>query len=250
MAKNKTKKIIHAGALVVEAIYPRVTVKDSNKVRAAKKKASSEAQKRMNRIYSYQKLELLLAANFVPGDLVITLTCDNDHLPTTKKEAVSQLKYFRQKLSAMRKKKGQELVAVWCTEHKHGDGRWHHHMVINATGDDFDAIRKLWIYGDNVEITKLRIEGDKNYESLARYMAKEEPEKLGQRSWSYTRNCNKPEIETFRVEDDTQIQAPSGATVLSEVSERTADSYYKIIKYLEPWWQHSKPKSKGRRRRK
>lgn len=237
MAKNKTKKIIHAGALVVESIYPRVTAHDTPKERAAKKKASSEAQKRMNRIYSYQKLELILAANFVPGDLVITLTCDDEHLPATRQQAASQLKYFRQKLSALRKKNGQELVMVWATEHKHGDGRWHHHIVVNATGDDYDAIRKLWIYGNNVEIERLKIEGDKNYESLARYMSKEEPEKLGQRSWSYTRNIRKPEIETFRVEDDTQIQAPSGATILAEASERTAYSYFKIIKYLAPGWQ-------------
>ena len=75
MAKNKMKKIIHAGALVIEAVYPRMDRRDSERARAAKRKASTEAQKRMNQIYSWQKLELMLAANFRPGDLVVTLTC-------------------------------------------------------------------------------------------------------------------------------------------------------------------------------
>ena len=249
MAKTKTKKIIHAGSLVVEAIYPRMSRSDSPKVRAAKRKASSEAQRRMNKIYSYQKLELLLAANFRPGDLVITLTCDDAHLPKNRKEASAQLKYFRASLTAARKRRGQELVMVWSTEHRHGEGRWHHHCVINATGDDYDLIRKLWIYGSDIEIKPLRVDREKNYESLAKYMAKEDREKLGLRSWSYTRNAKKPEVETFRVEDETQLQAPKGSMILAEVSERTEYASYKVIKYLAPGWE-ARRAARAKRRRK
>ena len=58
----KTLKIIDAGGLQVVALYSRRTGREAPKVRAAKQKASSEAQKRMNRIYSYQKLELQIDA--------------------------------------------------------------------------------------------------------------------------------------------------------------------------------------------
>jgi hypothetical protein len=237
MAKTKTKKIIHAGAMVVEAVYPRVSRADTGRVRAAKQKASSEAQRRMNNIYSYQKLELMLAANFIPGDLVITLTSDDRHLPKERAQAAAQLKYFRGQLGRLRRDNGQELRMIWSTEHKHGEGRWHHHIVVNATGEDFEDIRRLWIYGDNIEIQRLRVDGEKSYASLARYMAKEERERLGLRSWSYTRNCRKPEVETFPVEADTQLQAPKGSTVLEEHSQRTEYSSYKIIKYLAPGWE-------------
>lgn len=247
MAKTKTKKIIQAGPLVVEAIYPRASRADTSKVRAAKQKASSEAQQRMNQIYSYQKLELMLAANFEPGDLVITLTSDDGHLPRDRKQAAAQLKYFRGQLARLRGRKRQELRMIWSTEHKHGDGRWHHHIVINSTGEDYDAIRQLWIYGDNVEIEPLRVDAQKNYASLARYMAKEQREKLGLRSWSYTRNCRKPEVETFAVEADTQLHAPKGSTVLEEHSERTEFASYKVIKYLAPGWER-RPRAKARRR--
>ena len=48
--KTKMKKIIVAGALVKEIIYPSIERRDNDKVRAAKRKVSTEAQRRMNQI--------------------------------------------------------------------------------------------------------------------------------------------------------------------------------------------------------
>ena len=242
------KKIIHAGALVIEAVYPRMDRRDSERARAAKRKASTEAQKRMNQIYSWQKLELMLAANFRPGDLVVTLTYDDAHLPESRKASELRLKYFRQQLAAHRLMTGQGLVMIWNTEHKHGDGRWHHHTVLNATGDDYDLIRRLWIYGSDIEIKPLRVDKEKNYETLARYMCKEEGERLGQRKWSYTRNARKPEVETFRVEEDTTVQVPKGATEISVFSDSNQYGSARVIKYLAPGWQ-KRPTVRAKRRR-
>ena len=247
MAKNKTKKIITAGSLVIEAVYPRKDRRDSERARAAKSKLSSEAQKRMNQIYSWQKLELMLAANFRPGDLVVTFTYDDPHLPGSRKEAEQRLKYFRQRLAALRVMTGKELVMIWNTEHKHGDGRWHHHTVINSTGEDFDDLRRLWIYGSDVEIKPLRVDKVKNYETLARYMCKEEGDRLGQRKWSYTRNARKPEVETFRVEDDTTVQVPKGATELQIFADANVYGSAKVVKYLAPGWER-RPRTRARRR--
>ena len=241
------KKIIHAGALVIEAVYPRMDRRDSERARAAKRKASTEAQKRMNQIYSWQKLELMLAANFRPGDLVVTLTYDDAHLPESRKASELRLKYFRQQLTVHRVMTGHELVMIWNTEHKHGDGRWHHHTVINATGDDYDLIRRLWIYGSDIEIKPLRVDKEKNYETLARYMCKEEGERLGQRKWSYTRNARKPEVETFRVEEDTTVQVPKGATEISVFSDSNQYGSARVIKYLAPGWE-KRPRVRARRR--
>lgn len=242
------KKIIHAGALVIEAVYPRMDRRDSERARAAKRKASTEAQKRMNQIYSWQKLELMLAANFRPGDLVVTLTYDDAHLPESRKASELRLKYFRQQLAAHRLMTGQGLVMIWNTEHKHGDGRWHHHTVLNATGDDYDLIRRLWIYGSDIEIKPLRVDKEKNYETLARYMCKEEGERLGQRKWSYTRNARKPEVETFRVEEDTTVQVPKGATEISVFSDSNQYGSARVIKYLAPGWE-KRPTVRAKRRR-
>ncbi|MCR4935253.1 MAG: hypothetical protein K5990_02055 [Oscillospiraceae bacterium] len=233
----KMKKIIRAGLLVKEAIYPLGTRYDSPKVRQGKRKVSSEAQKRMNAIYSWQKLELMLAANFVPGDLVCVLTYDDAHLPDSHKEAVARLKRFRSLLSAARRKRGQSLVMAWNTEHRHhapdelSDGRWHHHCVITATGEDYDELLRLWGQGQ-IYVRPLQVDREKNYESLARYMCKEARDKPGLRSWSYTRNCRKPEVESVRVSDDTSIQPPRGSMVLEDTSTRTEYGYYRFLKYL------------------
>ena len=248
----KWKKIIVAGPLVMETIYPAQNPRDSRTVRAGKRNLSSEAQQRMNQKYSYQKLELLLAANFVPGDLVVTLTYDDAHYPKDRKAAEAKLKYFRSKLSAARKGKDQELVMFWNTEHKHEscDGRWHHHAVINSTGDDYERIRELWTNGTDIEIKPLRVDREKNYETLARYMAKEDRDKLGQRSWSYTRNAKKPEVDSFRIPNDEGLTPPKGCTVLMDTGDVcTAYGHYRYLKYLNKGW-ISAPRPRARRRRK
>ena len=71
---SKFKKVIVAGPLVVEVIYPAPNPRDSVGVRQGKKALSSEAQRRMNLKYAWQKLELLIAANFGVKDLWITFT--------------------------------------------------------------------------------------------------------------------------------------------------------------------------------
>lgn len=243
----KTKKIIVAGALVVEAIYPRAKRGDSDRARGEKKKLSSAAQQRMNQIYSAQKLELILAANFVPGDCVVLLTYDDEHLPLTRKEAEGRLKYFRSKFSALRKAAKSELRIVWNTEGKHGDTRFHHHIVFNSSGDDLKTLQQLWIYG-NVELHPLRLDKEKNYASLARYMCKETREKPGLRSWSYSRNCKQPEVESFSVPDDTTIQAPKGSVVLEEHSESNQYGNYKVVKYISSR-QPRAPRARRRRKR-
>lgn len=51
----KTKKIIVAGSLVVEGIYPRAKRGDSDRARGEKKKLSSAAQQRMSTLYELRR---------------------------------------------------------------------------------------------------------------------------------------------------------------------------------------------------
>jgi hypothetical protein len=191
---------------------------------------------------------LEIAANFGPGDLYATLTYDDDHQPTSRQEANRRIQAFWKRLRAARSAKGQELRYIYVSEHKHGDGRWHHHVLINATGDDFEIIRKLWGQG-LVDFVKIRIDRDKNYETLARYLCKEQRDKLGQRLWSGSRNLRKPEKECFRVPNDTPLTPPPDATVLTDTGDvTTAYGHYRYIKYLAAGWT-SAPKPKPRRRR-
>lgn len=244
----KTKKIVSAGPLVLEAVYPRGAAHEAAPLRAGKRRLSSEAQKRMNLKYSYQKLELLLAANFVPGDWILTLTYDEAHRPDTRAKANACLKEFRRRLKQLRARTGRPLVMVWATENVFEQGRWHHHAVLNAAGEDFAQLRALWTWGADVEIRTLRIDREHSYEALARYLCKEARERPGLRSWSCTRGCRRPEVESFPVPDDTPLQPPKGATVYEDASERNEYGAWRYVKYLAPNWRRALRKPRRRRR--
>lgn len=245
----KFKKIIVAGPLVVETIYPAPNPRDSAGVRAGKRALSSQAQQHMNLKYAYQKLELEIAANFGVKDLYITLTYDDAHLPKSRMEANRRMQAFWRRLRAERRAQGQELRYIYVTEHKHGGGRWHHHVLINSTGEDYELIRRLWRQG-GVEFQQLRIDRDKNFETLARYLCKEQREKLGLRLWSCSRNLRKPECECFRVPNDTPLSPPDGATVLVDTGDvTTAYGHFRYVKYLANGWD-STPRPRAKRRRK
>lgn len=241
----KTKKIIEAGPLVLECIYPRGSAQDSPRQRSAKRQLSSEAQQRMNRKYSYQKLELMIAANFRPGDWIVTLTYDDEHLPRDRAEAQERLKRFRGKLARARRRHGQQLRMIWNTETVFGQGRWHHHCIISRGGGrDFALLRSLWPWGMNIEIHPLRIDRDHSFESLARYLCKEARERRGLRSWSSTRSCVKPRVDVCTVPDSAQLQPPKGATIYEDEQRRTEYGSFRFVKYLVPDW-----RKYGRRRR-
>ena len=245
----KFKRIIVAGPLVVETVYPAPNPRDSQGVRQGKKALSSEAQRRMNLKYAYQRLELEIAANFGVRDLYVTLTYDDDHLPTSRKEAAARIVAFWRRLRAARKKQGQDLRYIYVTEHKHGDGRWYHHVLINATGDDYDLIRKLWGQG-GVDFIQLRVDREKNYETLARYLCKEQRDKLGLRLWSGSRNLRKPERECFRVPNDTPLTPPKSAAIVFEDTGdvQTAYGHYRYIKYLAGGSAGKRPRARRRRK--
>lgn len=236
-----TLKTIYAGPLRVQALYSRCAPADTPKQRQAKHQASSEAQRRMNQIYSFQKLELMLAVNFpTPGSgLVVTLTFDDDHMPKDRVEALRRFKYFRKKLDAARKAAGlPELVAFWAPEVLTSEsGRWHFHIILNSTGRDADMIRSCWIYGSDIEIEKLRVDADKNHETLARYMTKELREvqdydaRPGLHGWSCTRNARRPETDTQTVGDDFRLEPPEGATVLIDERKATEWVSFHVLKF-------------------
>lgn len=249
MAKNKTLRTRDAGALVEQVCYQRVQRTDDDQVRSIKREKTSEVMKRYNRKASVRKFELMLASNFRPGDVVGTVTYDDEHLPVDRKAADRKFRYFRQKLAAHYKARGVEMVVFWSTEHKHGDGRWHHHFILPSTGDDYDAIRAAWSYGDDIELKPLRVDKAKNYSTLAAYYAKEARERLGLRAWSYTRNAKKPVEEIDRVDDDFQLQPPKGVQVLERTSIETPYGSFQYLKYLRPADFINRPHARRRRRR-
>ena len=106
---SRTLKQVRSGRLVCAVVYTTPTAGDSPKARAQKQRASTAARERLNARTSFQKLERTLAANFDDGDLYITLTYDDKHLPESRDKAVRRIRSFLSKLRGARKGRGQPL---------------------------------------------------------------------------------------------------------------------------------------------
>lgn len=170
---SKILRKIQSGRLVYAVVYTAPAAGDSPRQRAQKRQASTAAREKLNARTSFQKLERTLAANFDDGDLFLTLTYDDKHLPDGREAAVRRIRSFLSRLRKARKERGHLLHYIYVTEGCNPGGRLHHHVVLNATGDDLEEIRRLWIYGDNLELRRLTFYRDYTYEDLASYLTKE-----------------------------------------------------------------------------
>ena len=254
---SKKRKIISAGCLMLVCDMAQTPRREKGQARAPRSRQTNPGQARCNQIRRERDLELLLAANFpVPGSaVVVTLTYDDRHLPKTLREAQRRLGYFRSKLRAARKQAGlPEPRMIWCTEAlSSASGRWHHHLVLDNTGEDLAMLRSCWIYGAEIEAEKLRVDDEKNHATLARYMNKEKREaqdylsKPGQQAWSCSRNCKRPEVDVLTVDTGARLRTPRGATVLLHELRETEFGLYEIALFRLPFSAFRRP-ARARRR--
>ena len=252
MAKRKAKWKVtttRAGEVTYKVGYVPVNRWDRPRHRALKSKASTEAQKRLNFRHAFEKLTLLLAANFRRGtDYVCTLTFAPGTEPLTRKEVKAFWTKFVRQLRDSRRRRGLLLLWVCCIECKHGAGRWHIHAVINAADlNDLDEIAGLWSYG-HVKITRL-FEGkykENTWQDLAAYMCKERPTEgkdttpVGSRVYSCSRGLKQPETSTEWISADKVdelFQLPAAAHQLStpdNFNESAQMPYFRYCRYMLP----------------
>lgn len=159
--------------------------------RRQKQKPTSEAVKKNNDRLAEKKLTRLINANFVPGDLHVTLTYA---IPVDPQEAEHQLSIWIRRIRRQFKKKGTEFKYVAVTEYK--NHRIHHHVVMNYI--DLNVIDALWNQG-RVRCTTL--DQSRNYKALAEYLIKEtqktfrEPGNAIKRRWKSSRNLTRPVVK-------------------------------------------------------
>lgn len=226
----KRKKVIQAGNLVLATIHTPPMPRDEAHVRAEKSKMSTAVRRATNFRVARRRLEFILAANFASRDLHMTLTYRDECLPKNRAEAVKNIRKFIRQLRGHRDQRGQELKYVYTTEGNHGDKRWHHHVVVNATDRDIDVFRSLWIYGDQVEIEYI---ADREYIGLAEYLTKEsiEGKPVGAQMWTPSRNLQKPVVESGWVDDNETLTVPPGCYVLEREEKQNEFGSFMYIKY-------------------
>ena len=213
---KERRKVIQAGKLWMAVQYTAIRGSNQNAKREARAQISSPARESLNAKLSWQKLMLTLAANYSSTDLVVGLSYRDADLPKTREDADRRLSNFIRALRQCRSAAGHPLIYVRVTEGYHSGGRLHHHMIVNATGDDYQMIRDLWAKnGDNVDFEAF---GSDGAERWGKYLTKEPREKgrryVGDRTWRCSIHMRKPVVTSEYVSQGELLLPPSGAFVL------------------------------------
>ena len=235
----KRVKIETAGQLVRMSCYTMQLPQDSGKARAEKAKLSSEARSRMNARTSWNKCRLTMAANFEIGDLFVTLTYADQNLPDERADALKLLQRWLDRMREEYKRSGNTLRYIYTTENAHGDGRYHHHIVMNRIDNARDLFRSKWPFG-SVDVEYI---DNIDYAPLAKYFTKEgndKGRKVGQRTWTPSRGLRKPKTETIFVPDNFTLSTPPGCTMLANPSGRNAYGEFSYLEYITPTKQQKK----------
>ncbi len=223
MGKER-RKIIQAGRLWMAVQYTVIHTQNQAARREARLQISTPARESLNAKLSWQKLMILLAANFNSADLVVTLTYRDSSLPVNREAANKRLSKFIRALRQYRRERGQPLIYVRTTEGYHSGGRLHHHIIINSTGDDYNAIRELWLAnGDNVDFESF---GNDGAERWAKYLTKEPREQgrryVGDRTWTTSRGMKKPVITYEFVPEEEPLLPPPGASITDRAERQNS----------------------------
>ncbi|MEG1491644.1 MAG: hypothetical protein RR394_05265 [Oscillospiraceae bacterium] len=259
MAKSKRLITVTAGRLVHAVCYSQALSNDSDKARAAKNNCSSLARQKLNFNTAYKKLQLELAANFNRHDLWVTLGFDDANLPPNRKAAKKIMAKFNERVRTRRRSGGEELKYAYSIHELQDDGsrRLHFHSVMNAgaNAQDYEMIRSLWEWGDNIEIQQISDTSyyhNDDFLELAQYMLRERnPDApvnaVGDRGWVPSRNLDKPVRESYLVDDNVTITAPPGAYIIDTDEKHNEYGDFRYITYL---LKEEKPRPRPKRNRK
>lgn len=235
MAKER-RKVIVAGNMWMAVQYTAIHTQNQSARREARLRISTPAREALNAVTSWQKMMLILASNFRSRDLVVTLTYRDGDLPLAREAADKRLDAFIRALRKHRRELGQDLIYCRVTEGYHSDGRLHHHLIINATGDDYDWIRQRWRKnGDNVEFEPFGYDGAERW---AKYLTKEPRIQgrryVGDRTWRTSRNVKKPSSSYSFVPEDERLTPPPGAHILDRTENQNSFGRFTHLVALLP----------------
>ena len=144
---------IFAIVAVVLVVHMAVTT-----IRGDRMKEKREISKEKNDKNARKYVERLINNNFGDGDLWITLTYDDGHLPPDGDidAALKNMQNYVKRVNYQREKRGLgKCKYVYVTEYNPREKiRWHHHIVMDGEMD-MDMVEKCWKQGSRNEIRRL-----------------------------------------------------------------------------------------------
>lgn len=241
-------------------IYPVFETGPKKGRRAARRKPSTEAQKKLNQRHREEKITRLLHANFTPEDLEIHLTYEGEQ-PESDEEAARNIRNYIRRIQRLRKKMGlPPLKYIAVTERGKQGGRYHHHITVNG-GIDRDTLERMWDHG---RANSRRLQFDEHgLAGLGHYIVKAS---VGKKAWTASKNLVDPEPKTRderisgkkarelaeKIQDSTQFEAlyPGYLCAGAETwhNDVNGGCYLKVSLYREDGtFIRQKQKSKKRR---
>lgn len=187
-------KTIISGPMVESEIYP-VYRRRGDTPKRPKKKKSDAAQKNLNAKNAKKKFCRLVNTNFTKGDILVTVTYDNEHRPADEDAAHKSLTKYIRRLQSYAKRRGwPQLKYLYVTEYNESDSpkgriRVHHHIICNFP--DRDVAENLWKEGGRTNTKRLQPDSDFNLQGLAMYLVKDPK---GKKRWGGSLNLKKPKV--------------------------------------------------------
>lgn len=211
MAKECYMRIRRAGRYTMVTRYSRPLPGDSTPVKAAKRAATTTAQKYINIKNATERLQLLLCANFDSKYACFcTFTFTDEALPANRKHAQTifasyiriirkalkqntrPFKYIytvegeplaccpaaapvagsRWEITPWREGKRWEQLDTAAQESAETPTRLHAHCFLLLRKEDYETVRSLWPYGQ-VYISPMKVNELTTFQRLANYVTKE-----------------------------------------------------------------------------
>lgn len=225
MFANKEKvvyalKEIKAGDQFEVEIYPQFnTMAEVPKEGQKVVKDNSRAQSNLNDKNARKYVERKINANFGDGDIWMTVTYDDGHLPPDGDldAAYKDMKKFINRVNYQRKKKGLPKAKwIYVTEYdQKADIRWHHHIIMDGALD-MDTVEQCWKNGRRNEVRKLQ-KDDNGLSGLANYIVKQKDRLKSEKRWHCSKGLLNPDIKIVHYKQP----------------EKGIGSYKRIEKYVD-----------------
>ena len=199
----------------------RVRRRDARDLARIEKKNRGQAVKVMAR---------MINGNFGPGDILLGLDYDDDHLPQTRQAARHRMELAIRRVRRAMEKDGAELRYIAVTSDLDGDTgeevRLHHHLVIGK--ETLPYFREKWHEG-GVHWSELRDrQGD--YTPVAGYLLRQVRGEPEERKFIHSRNLHRPAPKDRVARSGAVLRAPRGTQLLYMSEVRPYEPQY--IRYV------------------
>ena len=165
---------IKAGSMIYAEIFPIFSKRDNAVSEAtAKYKRTPEEERAYYNRKQARRINQLINANFIDGDIWATFNYDDDNLPTSHDDAIVVIQNFNKRLQYYcRKHNMANQLFVYDTETYSKDGdivRIHHHYITNFR--DRNVLESLWKHGSRSK-TVVMVSDENGFDGMGSYIVK------------------------------------------------------------------------------